>query len=429
MNTYLARKKPRLLRQRAKRFLVVTILNIGLLAACSSIQAEGTPESFKGFLGPTKLSIIPTGMEIVSGFTYNWCDNDHLFVRTDNRLYLVDVNDLSRQVIEFVDEEQRRLLPFTPHAGACRDGKIFLSKTNKATKPADDPRKKISDIYIGSMSGGQAERLVAPTESMLAANMRSKYILAQKPKLKTADGYKTDAECATYHHPDYKLLCIDTDARPVTDRFYALERFILAPYRWNEAVVVRGSDGMPQPARNVRPPVLDKSGRPIYLAIELRDLEFNLIVKLIEDPVFKSDTLNLTVGPDEQFAYVPCARRANSQPEGHLDFYAVCRYRLDGKQNQWEQVFYADELRAKTRMHIQRIEVAANGDVYFAPLGRPPHNGIWKYDKTSGKVLQVTHNAPYNGDDAPKVSPDGKKIAFMRSPDKSYLFIAQRETK
>ena len=407
---------------------IFSIALVGFFAASPPVKAEGVLDAIKNFHSQPKYTVVQTGIQVAGGGSnYNWCDNDHLFSEIDGKIYLVDMRKFTKSVIDFVDENGKPLGMGVPRPGACKFGKLLSAKPNKATETADDPRKKIFEIYLGPISGGRAERLLAPTERMLGVHLKAKYILAQKPKVKTSDGYKTVEECATYHHPDYKLLCIDTDAG--SDRFFALERFIVAPYRWTDVAVVRGADRLPQPTKNQRPPTLDRSGRIIHYAIELRDLDFNLIARLTDDQVFKIDALQLIVSPNENFAYVPCAKRTESAPEGVSDYYGVCRYKLDGKQNQWQRVFDFGNPK-EIRGHIEQIDVTESGDIYFVLAGaRPPDSGIWKFGADLGKPTRITNSINSTGDKAPKVSRDGKQVIFIRTQQGQMLFIARSDNK
>jgi hypothetical protein len=227
--------------------------------------------------------------------------------------------------------------------------------------------------------------------------------------------------CGSLNKPDFRLLCADSDA--YASRFFALAHFLIVPYRWNEVLVLRDSKGVPQGVRNLSIPKSDPNGMPIRATLELRDLNFGLVADLLADRTFKIDQINVQVDPDERFAYAPCARRSDSASEASADYYSLCRYRLDGRQNGWEHIVYVEELKTKARAHIKSVDVDRSGNVYFSSLGHPPYNGIWMYEAKSGKVSRVTHQQGRNGDDGPKVSPGGGKVAFVRTGDKSVLHI------
>jgi hypothetical protein len=222
----------------------------------------------------------------------------------------------------------------------------------------------------------------------------------------------------------HRLLCVDTD-RIGAQSFFALERFIIVPNTWDEVVTVRGKDGDLQSTGNRRQPPLDKNGKIVRFSLELRDLSFNMLARLTNDETFKLDFLFLATSPDEKFAYAPCAKFFESGPPGVSDFYGVCRYRLDGKQNSWERLFVLENHK-EIRHSIGNIDVSVFGDVYFnLPGARDPYNGIWKFEAKSGAITQIARGKPYRSAEYPKVSPDGRQVMFVRQDPTQKLFIAK----
>lgn len=401
----------------------------------------------------SEYTIIPTGVEVHGGtLAFNWCDNDHIaFITNDaqrkrNLIASLDLRNMQHAPVEIKDGEGRALNPWPAW---CPNNQMLAGPSDEETREAQARGDKTFYLYGGPI-GGHGKRLVLPTERVLGINFKAKYILAEMPKIKTDDGYKVEEQCATYHHPDYRLLCFYTETG--VEKFIALDQFIIAPYRWDDIVYVRKQDGTMQGVRNLRPPLLlDKDipviryepipekpgtnrivrepqppgspGLPVRAAMLLYDLNLNLLAKLTQDPVYKVFQLGFVVAPDESYVYSPCIEKAISKFD--LDFNGVCRYKLDGKQNQWEQVF-SSEIPIKEKTTVQDISVSRNGDVFFILGGKNrTHIGVWKFENSAKKIIQITHVRDILYDEAPKVSPDGTRVAFSR-PDKGRkLFIAQ----
>ena len=103
----------------------------------------------------------------------------------------------------------------------------------------------------------------------------------------------------------------------------------------------------------------------------------------------------------------------------------VCRYKLDGKNRMWEEVF-AVQQSPQNIISLQDLDVNAQGDVVAIHRGRSPQS-LWKYTASSRNVDFVTR-APFDivvpllG--APLLSPDGRWISFSL---RSELHLAQHK--
>lgn len=410
---------------------VVMALVLVFIAGCDAIS--GTQDGYE---------VASTGIETSS---YNWCDNNHLIVASKGEVFLVDVRDLKQTPVELFDEKGQKLKVISP---SCNEGQVYAPKWDEAA-PTTWPGKRLRTLYAGPI-GARAAPLISPTERVLATSLKGKYILAQMPVIKTDDSYKIVEECAMYHNPDYKLMCFYTEAW--FNKFFALEHFIVAPYRWGDTLSVRKENGTRQQVKNLRAPLLlDKDipitryvpipgepgankvirepqppgsqGLPVTAAILLYDLNLNLLARLDKDSNYKVYDLGFVVGIDEAYLYSPCIKRRESKYD--QDYDGVCRYKLDGKQNQWENMFSFD-LPKKERTGIAQISVSQNEDIYFSLGGDSViHRGLWKFDASTRKITQITHVVAGQFDKEPKVSPDGKRVAFHHAEKGEKLFIVQ----
>jgi Tol biopolymer transport system component len=68
------------------------------------------------------------------------------------------------------------------------------------------------------------------------------------------------------------------------------------------------------------------------------------------------------------------------------------------------------------------------GRCYFAITGaRPVHRGIWSYRVAKKEIKQITRVQSISQSvTRPKVSPDGKRVAFTRPQQVPKLFIVER---
>ena len=227
-------------------------------------------------------------------------------------------------------------------------------------------------------------------------------------------------DCAiTYLKPGFKALCWDW----WLERRWPVQQFVLTEYQWHDTVTIRGEDGKPKFIPNPEKQLLGKDGKPVSHALFLRDFNNQILTNLDDDPTYAAWVDGgFDISSDENYIYSPYSRR--NTPIGLAD--GVCRYRLDGKPREWEEVFHF-EMAGKLRASIQQISVNSNGHIFFTlPGAHAPNSGVWKYDAITKKVRQITHPPTNFKDRNPRVSPDGRLVAFGR-PDKDSvnLFIAQ----
>lgn len=207
-------------------------------------------------------------------------------------------------------------------------------------------------------------------------------------------------------------------------RTWALSSAVLAEYQWEETIQVKDEDGQVKTIENPEAPLLGRDGKPMRRALLLFGLDHSLLRNLTDAAqgyvVFASD---LRVTPGEAYAYATC-RRLDSPHRGPD---RVCRYRLDGKASQWEEVFVFDREGRKKTVIIEDLDVTDRGDVFFVLAGAGEgERGIWWFEPAGGTVRQLTHPPAYHRDRPPRVSPDGTRVAFSRADQGvSKLFIVE----
>lgn len=296
----------------------------------------------------------------------------------------------------------------------CKDRMILFNLPGSL--PVDPGVTKLYAVQIGKPSELIAEmRGLYPASKSLSVTGR--YVVGNNRRMASGvfDGRE---DCALiYHKPDFRALCWDTYSR----NLWPLSRFVLAEYRWEETIRVIGEDGKPKTISNPEAPLLGKGGEVILSALLLRDFSHRILVNLSESSRFAAFALNLVISPDERYAYTTC--RKLDLPHRGPD--RVCRYMLDGTPHHWEEVFAFDPERREKVIVIRDLSVSSEGDVYFIIAGARGNNtGIWKYDRNAKKLTRITNPPAFHDDAFPQVSPDGKRVAFIRPVDgKSRLFL------
>ncbi|MGN2393665.1 hypothetical protein, partial [Pelomicrobium sp. G1] len=78
--------------------------------------------------------------------------------------------------------------------------------------------------------------------------------------------------------PGFKLFCWNIRHRQI----WPLSRFVLAEYRWEETIQVKGEDGQPKTIKNPEAPLLGWDGKPQRYALVLYDLEHQVLTNLTD---------------------------------------------------------------------------------------------------------------------------------------------------
>jgi hypothetical protein len=108
----------------------------------------------------------------------------------------------------------------------------------------------------------------------------------------------------------------------------------------------------------------------------------------------------------------------------------MCRYRIDGQPHEWEEVFRFNDL-VRLKRTISEPTLTNAGDVYFSiGIGSDAKFGIWWFDATSKKIEQLIANTEFHLYEHPRVSPNGKWVAFVRKgKDGAKLMLLPRSAK
>lgn len=343
---------------------------------------------------------------------YSWCDASHLAMTLKasdatqplRSLYLDLAHPDQVQPIEFSDEQGRK--PRFSIAD-CHDNKLLISAESAGKYPGPNYQ---DDLYL--MPLGKPAQLLMVTKDSPATHvsLSGKYMLASMPRNLDGKGYKLDPQCTRFASTEFKTLCWDVKDNDV----YALTRFVIQKYLWQDRVSVRipgaGFRDMP----NAEPAMQGGAGKPaIENAILLKDLDNKLIARLDDDAQFETYwMMSYAANPDESMLYAACKRKGKSTST--TDFDKVCRYRLDGAAHAWEEVF-SFPLSDQIKKGIQEISVDAAANVYFSmPGSSGKEGGIWKFDVAKNKVVQVVPGVANQSDGKPSVSADGKTLVFER---------------
>lgn len=254
-------------------------------------------------------------------------------------------------------------------------------------------------------------------------NARAKYIVANGFRFWGGRAGEIDHDCANYVKPGFKLFCWNIRHRQI----WPLSRFVLAEYRWEETIQVKGEDGQPKTIKNPEAPLLGWDGKPQRYALVLYDLEHQVLTNLTDDPGyagFGAGVGALAITPDESYAYGVCVKKPIAHGRG---WDSVCRYRLDGKRNQVEEVFTIDPDKKFKVVVIHRVAVDSRGNVYVAVTGAKPIDGVWRFHGKTQKIERLTV-LPRSGESRLGVSPDGRWLAFTAlDQGASKLFLMRIE--
>lgn len=301
----------------------------------------------------------------------------------------------------------------------CQDNKILFDTPGVGGG--------MSRVYV--LTIGERPELIVEMRgaSRIAVSLKGQYILGNSRKVISEPGplqgvYEGNDDCPTaYLKTGFKLLCWDS----WLERRWPLSKFVLSEYLWAETIKVRGSDGKGNFIPNPVKPLLGKDGKRLKHDLLLRDFENQILLSLHSDPIYGIAGYP-SFNPDESYAYSGCRKWGQKNGSG-LD--RVCRYQIDGKIHQWEEIFALDEGHSD-HIGIESLNISFKGDIFFVVPGNTKFRGIWMFSSAKRTIIQVTRPPAYHNDTFPQISPDGVRVAFIR-PDKSHatLFIAQRSVR
>ena len=124
--------------------------------------------------------------------------------------------------------------------------------------------------------------------------------------------------------------------------------------------------------------------------------------------------------PTGRYLYATCAK-AGDHGNRFITFGGrICRFLLDGKNQQWEEVASVQQSPANP-FSLHDLNVNARGDVVVIERGHRGVTSLWKYSAGTGAVEQITKVPGMHTFGGPRISPDGKWVSFL---DQSLLFLA-----
>jgi hypothetical protein len=349
-----------------------------------------------------------------------WLDDQHFVVEQrvqrpgaqDSELeglYMLDPNkpnDLRRIDLSLIEANLQKRI----HTVSCQGQTLVFYLRS------DEPG--LVQIY-GLKIGSQPELIAEMRRG--SVNLAGRYVLNKfrRPGAVEAEGlqgigiYEAHPDCGVkYVKPGFKTLCLDTWMEPG----WGLPNFRLIRYTWYETVKVKDKNGQEKWIPNPEPPLRLADGTELKHGYLLRDLDNRLIQQIkMEQPPYQIYRITLRVDPTGEYVYASCSK-ASDHGEKHYDAGGrVCRYKLDGTNRLWEEVF-AVQQSPKEIFSLQDLDVNRQGDVVAIHRGRSPQS-LWKYRASSRKVEFVTRAGALIPDlelGAPLLSSDGRWVSFMR---------------
>ncbi len=244
-------------------------------------------------------------------------------------------------------------------------------------------------------------------------NYDARYVLSPRARSGTGDtGVSPSQDAAlkdcqfSYVKPGYTLHCWYTQLRGLPS---LLPRFVFGESYWSDTIRIKGTDGQEKRIANPEPPIKLPDGSELKHGYVLYDLENRVLQQIeLEQPPYQIYRIPLKVSPQGEYLYANCSK-AGDHGEKHYDAGGrVCRYKLDGSNRLWEEVF-AVQQSPKDRFSLQDLDVNGQGDVVVIHRGHVPQS-IWKYTARSRKVDFVTRNPFDLG--GPLISPNGQWVSF-----------------
>ncbi len=391
---------------------LIPVLTISLVLLGCEGGGKGRESSYK---------ITNTGISDGSGGC--WVDDTKFAVLQGNQppgsqefivngLYYLDVqkpHDLNRIDLSPIDSDlQKRIRKIE-----CQDGSILLSIpgsevgiTKWYSVRIDQPPKLISE-----MRGGQV-------------HLSGRYVLGNK--LAIREGVWEDL-----HDCDVRYLVAEFQEYCWPARFerrWPLSNGVITEYRWEETTQVRDPQGRVRTIPNTEKPLIDQNGKQIVSTLHLRDFNRQIIADLLtgknSGANYGAFSLHLIISPDERYAYTAC--RKLSLPHNGAD--RVCRYLLDGKQHEWEEVFAVDEGHLDF-LSVESLSMSHAGDLFFIVRSLGKHRGIWRYSSDNHSITEITHPPIPLTDENPITSPNGTALTFIRPHEgQNKIFLAIKGT-
>jgi hypothetical protein len=296
---------------------------------------------------------------------------------------------------------------------SCQDGQVVFL--------ASGIKEESSRLYRLKI-GGEPELIV--DMRLPRVSLKGEYVLGNNRRARTTHGpfpgtFDPNADCqVSYSSPAFKVLCSDW----WFVQQWPLEKLIVSAYQWRDTIGVLGEDGKRKEIPNPEKPRLDRQGKPKRYELFLRDLSGKVLWDLRDDPNYWVIPIEgIATSFDERYLYIVCGKRGQKFDDAPY----VCRYPLDGLPHQWEEVVSLPADQIQRGGSVRHISVSRGGDiVFFIAGGMHPNNGIWLLQASTKHLIQVTTPDKYVYDEAPRISPNGNHITFMR---KGILMLARKK--
>ncbi len=226
--------------------------------------------------------------------------------------------------------------------------------------------------------------------------------------------YEAHPDCAVkYVKHGLKVLCLET----WMESGWSTSNLRVVEYKWYETILVRDRNGQEKRVPNPEPPLKLADSTELKHGYLLRDLDNRLVQQIkLEQPPYEIYHRHLMkIDPQGGYLYASCSKAGDHGEKHYMAGRRVCRYKLDGKNRMWEEVFAVQQSPSNV-ISLQDLDVNRQGDVVVIHRGYLPHS-IWKYTASSRKVEFVTRAGVliYDLDlEAPLLSPDGRWVGFIR---------------
>ena len=373
-----------------------------IVATCSYAELAGAKSEYE---------VIHTGIQ--GGGC--WLDNNHFVI--EKRVLRQGLQGTYLEGLYFVDPDRPRdlrsisLAPLESDVRkqvwsvSCQEGhSIFLTPGTKQGS---------SRLYRLTIAG-QPDLLVEMRAPRV--NLSGQYVLGNSHKAVMDGGplqgvFEGNDDCLlSSAKPGFRALCWDwwlVMPQP-------LRQFVFSEYRWEETIKVKDSTGQVKWVPNTRPSLMLPDGTQIRQGYLLRDFESRIVQEVqMRQGTYQYDTSNFRTDPQGQYLYAPCWRDGD-HGDKHLTVGGrVCRFRLDGRNADWEEVVSVQQS-PQDPFSLHDLSVSEGGDVVMIERGHRGEVSLLKYvaqAKAVDKVLQV-HSPEDLG--VPQLSLNGKWMSVIR---------------
>jgi hypothetical protein len=149
--------------------------------------------------------------------------------------------------------------------------------------------------------------------------------------------YEAHPDCGMkYVKPGFKTLCLDTWMESGRNASH----FRVVEYIWYETILVRDGNGQEKRVPNPEPPLKLADGTELKHGYLLRDLDDRMVQQIkMEQPPYQIYRIPLKLDPRGEYLYANCSKAGDHVNKPLTVGGRVCRYRLDGTNHAWEEVF------------------------------------------------------------------------------------------